>query len=703
MNSLAPSSKITPQHLQRKAIVYLRQSSERQVQHNQESQRLQYALADRARQLGWRSVEVIDTDLGSSAGVGAARRKGFERLIASVALGEVGIILSREASRLSRTDKDWCQLLEVCGLFGTLLGDAEQVYDLKLMDDQLILGIKGTLSVVELNVLKMRLLQGMEAKAKRGELFKMLPPGFVRDGTGKVAKDPDRRVQEAIELLFRKFREMRSIRQTFLWFHAEGVQLPVNRRRAGVVRIEWQLPTHAFVINALKNPFYAGAYFWGRRATETVLVDGVLRRRPGKIRRPEECRVFLWEHHAGYIDRQTFEENLRIMRGNLLKQQGDESVAPIRAGQGLLVGLLRCGRCGRKLHVRYWGKSGTSARYLCGGAYVLGGKYCLGFGGSTVDRRFERELLRVLSPLGVKAALEAIQQRRTGDQQRTQAVQRQLEQVQFEAQRAFEQYDQVDPRNRLVAEELERRWNQKMQEAEDLTDALAKMDREVVALTEQERQKILEMGERFSTVWESTDCPVTLKKKIIRTIVEEVIADVDETGQRLRFTIHWKGESHTSLEMEKPRSGVGRKTALEDLEVIRRMAVRYGDDQIARVLNKMGRRTATGNHWRQTAVSATRRKYAIEGQIRATPDPEVLTLNGAAKYGGVSDTAIKRLVDNGVLKKQQVAPWAPWEIQRSDLASEPVRGILHHLRKTGKLRIRGDQLVGQGSIFPGPQ
>ncbi len=216
------SNKITVQHLQRKAIVYLRQSSERQVVQNTESQRLQYKLKDHARELGFKQVEIIDTDLGSSAAIGAAPREGFERLVASVAIGEVGLILSREVSRLSRTDKDWCQLLEVCQLFGTLIGDAERVYDLSLMDDQLVLGIKGTLSVVELKLLNLRLQQGMEEKARRGELVRLLPPGYVRDGAGKVVKDPDRRVQEAIELVFQIFRQTRGIRQTFIWLrHAK--------------------------------------------------------------------------------------------------------------------------------------------------------------------------------------------------------------------------------------------------------------------------------------------------------------------------------------------------------------------------------------------------------------------------------------------------------------------------------------------------
>jgi DNA invertase Pin-like site-specific DNA recombinase len=299
MTTLARSHKITPVHLGRKAVVYLRQSSERQVKENTESQRLQYALAQRAREFGWHQVEIIDTDLGRSAAIGAAPREGFERLIASVAMGEVGIVLSREVSRLSRTDKDWCHLFEVCQIFGTLIGDAEQIYDLELMDDQLVLGIKATLSIVELKVLKLRLLQGMEEKARRGELKRLLPVGYVRDCTGQVVKDPDQRVQEAIELVFRKFRDLASGRQTFLWFRTHGVELPVNKGWGGPMRVVWQLPTNAFLQNLLRNPYYAGAYVWGRREVRMAFEHGNLRKRAGRVRRAEECRVFLRDHHAG--------------------------------------------------------------------------------------------------------------------------------------------------------------------------------------------------------------------------------------------------------------------------------------------------------------------------------------------------------------------------------------------------------------------
>jgi DNA invertase Pin-like site-specific DNA recombinase len=381
MTEILYSPKIKPEHLARRAIVYLRQSSEKQVRQNKESQRLQYDVAERMRALGWKEVEIVDGDLGCSAAMASARREGFERVLSSVALGEVGIVGSREVSRLSRTDKDWCRLLEVCQIFGTLIADEQQVYDLNYLDDQLVLGIKGTLSVVELKVLRQRLQAGQESKARRGELFKRLPVGYVLDLTGKVVVHPDQRVCEAIQMVFVKFRERWSIRQTFQWFRDHDVELPVNPIQG--TRLVWKIPTQSLVRDLLCNPFYAGAYVWGRRPMATVLAKGRLEKRQGAMRRAEDCRVFIPDHHVGYIDWATYEENQRMIRRNSMNWQGDESMAAIRAGQGLLVGLLRCGHCGRKLHVRYWGGRGTNARYLCKGDYDDGGQYCLGFGGAS--------------------------------------------------------------------------------------------------------------------------------------------------------------------------------------------------------------------------------------------------------------------------------------------------------------------------------
>jgi DNA invertase Pin-like site-specific DNA recombinase len=697
MNELLYSPKIKPEHLARKAIVYLRQSSEKQVRQNTESQRLQYDMAERIRGLGWQEVEIVSSDLGTSAAIGAICREGFERVLSSVALGEVGIVASREVSRLSRTDKDWCRLVEVCQIFGTLIGDEQQVYDLSYLDDQLVLGIKGTLSVVELKVLRQRMQAGQESKARRGELFKRLPVGYIKNAAGKVVLHSDRRVVEAIQLVFTKFRELWSVRQTFQWFRDHDVELPANPIRG--TRLIWKIPSQSLVRDVLRNPFYAGAYVWGRRPVETLLIGGRLRKRQAANRRPEDCRVFIAGHHPGYIDWATYQENQRMTRRNSVNWQADESLPAIRAGQGLLVGLLRCGHCGRKLHVRYWGGTGTHARYLCKGDYDDGGQYCIGFGGASVDRRFSRELLKVISPFGVEASLKAIDELSSGDAAQRAALANKLEQLEYEAKRAFEQYDVVDARNRLAAAELERRWNEKLEEIDTTRQQLSSLEGKRHSLSSEEEAEILSMGENFADVWHGDRCPPTFKKMIFRTAIEEIIVRTDVRNETLHFTIHWKGGAHTQLEMDRPRSATETETPMEALEVIRRMAVRHGDDQIASVLNRLGYVTGKGNRWNQTRVATARRNHSIAGQKRALPDPERVSLNEAARLCGISHRSIERLVEAGILKREQAVPRAPWEILRSDLDAEPARSIIEKLRRTGKLVLRGACTENQPELF----
>jgi DNA invertase Pin-like site-specific DNA recombinase len=667
------------------------------VRYNLESQRLQYEVADRIRNLGWRDVEIIDSDLGFSAGMASSRREGFERVLSWVALGEVGIVGSREVSRLSRTDKDWCRLLEVCQIFATLIADEQQIYDLNYLDDQLVLGIKGTLSVVELKVLRQRMQAGQESKARRGELFKRLPVGFARDLTGKVVLHPDQRVCEALRLVFMKFRERWSIRQTFQWFRDHDIELPVNPIRG--TRLVWKVPTQSLVRDILINPFYAGAYVWGRRPVTTLFVDGRLEKRQSALRRAEECRVFIPDHHQGYIDWATYEENQRMTRRNSVNWQGDESMAAIRAGQGLLVGLLRCGQCGRKLHVRYWGGRGTHARYLCRGDYDDGGQYCLGFGGASVDRRLAQELLKVISPLGVEASLRALEELSTGDAAQRIALLSKLEQLEYEARKAFEQYEAVDARNRLVAGELERRWNEKLEEIARTKQRLALLNGRRYSLSADEEAQIRAMGENFTEVWQSNLYPPTLKKMIFRTVVEEIIVRSDAEVKTLQFTIHWKGGTHTQLTMERPRSATETATPAEALEIIRRMAVRHGDDQIASVLNRLGYSTGKSKRWNQIRVATARRNHSISGQRRALPNPERVSLTEAARICGVSHRTIERLVEAGLLKREQVTPRAPWEIRRADLNNEPVRSIIDRLLRTGKLVLKGGCTESELALF----
>ena len=591
--------------------------------------------------------------------------------------------------------------MELCQLFNTLIADAENVYDLNRLDDQLMLGIKGTLSVVELKTLKFRLQQGREAKARRGELVSCLAPGYVTDLGGRIVKDPNRRVQEAMALVFRKFDELGSIRQTHRWFHEEGVELPVNQSVAGHRQLGWQLPTLSFVSGVLHNPLYAGVYTWGRRPVEVTVEGGQTVKRQGNPRRAEDAGVFLPDHHAGYIDLDHYQRNQDIMRANGSNFASDEAALAVRGGQGLLTGLLRCGCCGRKLHIRYWGKRGTAARYLCGGDFDRGGEYCLGFGGATVDKRFAELIVKAVSPHGIKASRDAFERLRAEDNDRTKALERQLQQARYEAQRAFAQYDQVDPNNRLVADELERRWNDALAAQHELEANLeAHTTAAPAMLSPADEAAIRALGEDFACVWEDPGCPMTLKKQITRLIIHEIVVDLEEASQTLNFVVHWQGGCHTALSMPKPQSGaVVHKTALEDLELITRMAVRYGDDEIARVLSKLGRRTGKGNRWTRGRVTSIRRKHAIKAPTKSKLDPNVLTLAQATRHSGVSDTTLMRLIKENILAADQVAPYAPLEIQRADLESDPVKAILENLKTTGKLVLDGDTSGLQQSLF----
>ncbi len=692
------SNKITAEHLRRRAIVYVRQSSEHQVRHNLESQRMQYALADRVRALGWQQVEVVDADLGISAGVGSVRA-GFDQVLAAVARGEVGIVVAREVSRLSRNDKDFCRLVELCQVFGALLGDADQVYDPALMDDQLVLGIKGTLSVVELRVLRMRLVQGIRNKASRGDMHRLLPPGFVLDPDGKVVQDPDERVRQAVAYVFELFRQTGSARQTMLRLQQEGTQLPVHRRSGKREQLVWQLPRGSFIGAMLHNPYYAGAYAWGRRPVAHRYEDGRLQRKQGRVLPLDQCPVLLWDHHPGYISRAQFEEHQRMLqRNDGFKGEG----TAVRAGRALLTGLLRCGRCGRRLQVKYWMASGSPGRYLCDGSHTSGGRYCLGLPGGRMDDAVGAEVLRVLTPLGMQASLAALD-RVDGEQDgRRKALSLQVEQAQYEVRIAQDRYEQVDARNRLVASELERRWNAKLEELAVAQTTLADLGPAQSIGGEQERQAILWLGEHFASVWHSQHCPIELKKRLVRELLVEIV--VDATDTKISMILHWQGGTHTRLETDRPNRRTMHANAPEDIEIIRQLAPRYSDDQIGRVLGRMGRLTGKGKSWTRQAVKTARNKAGIAGGDHPKVDPEILSMNAAARHAGVSDGTIRRLVEAALVGNSQRIPWAPWEVRRQDLDAEPVAGILAHLRQTGRLvlgPIRAENGPGQLPLFQG--
>jgi DNA invertase Pin-like site-specific DNA recombinase len=562
-------SKIAAEHLARTAFVYIRQSTADQLVHNQESRRRQYGLADRARQLGWTSVEVIDDDLGRSGG--GIARPGFERLLAAICEGRVGAVLAIEASRLARNGRDWHTLIEFCGLVGTIIVDEDGIYDPRHPNDRLLLGMKGTMSELELSLFRQRSHEALKQKARRGALFLCVAVGYVKSGRDRIEKDPDQRVQDALKLVFSKFAEFQSARQVHVWLRDEGIALPVSSYNAVSGRsIVWKLPIYNTVLNILTNPVYAGAYAFGRTTSKVVIEDGRKRVRRG-LRRPlTEWDVLLKDQHEGYIAWDEFERNQSVIADNATGKGSAIARGAARRGELLLTGLLRCGHCGRKMYVAYGGKAG---RYHCEGALVNHGtQRCISFGGLRADQAVGTEVLRVLKPLGIDAAIKAAESL----EGETSAARRQLElalqRARFDTAHARHQYDAVDPGNRLVAGELERRWNEVLLIEHRIEGEIAAFDaRKPTPLGEAERQQLMQLGADLAQAWSHSAATSATRKRIVRAALHEIIVRIE--GDIIELILHWQGGDHTALKVKKNTAGKHRLMIPADtLTLIRELA-----------------------------------------------------------------------------------------------------------------------------------
>ena len=575
-------SKIVQHHLARTAYVYVRQSTQDQVAHNRESRRLQYGLQERAHGLGWREVEVIDEDLGISA-AGAAQRPGFERLLARVCEGAAGAVFAVEASRLARNGREWHTLLEICGYMETLIIDHDGVYDPKHTNDRLLLGMKGTISEMELTVLRQRSQEAMKQMAARGELFTSVAVGYVTTDH-RLEKDPDARVQNAIGLVFQKFRELASVRQVLRWFREEQVALPSVDYQSGRRALVWKLPAYSGVHRLLTNPVYAGAYVHGRTFTKTKIEDGRKRKSAGHRRLQEDWPVLIVDHHDGYVSWDEYEYNQRVIANNA-NMKGAMVRGSVRRGAGLLAGLIRCGACGRKFHVTYSGTQGRVTRYGCRGAQVNhGGRACTNIGALRLERVVSEAVLEVVSPLGVEAALQAAQRMDERASARRRQRELDLQQARYEAERAQRQYDLADPENRLVTAELERRWNERLRVVNKLQTEIAEAAEDVDVVTDDQRQALCRLGEDLHAVWHHPESDIELKKRIMRALIREIIVRVD--GAVVNAVVHWEGGDHTRLVIPRSRTGDHRWKTSEDTERVIREVVRvWSDRAVAALLN----------------------------------------------------------------------------------------------------------------------
>jgi DNA invertase Pin-like site-specific DNA recombinase len=664
-------TKITADHLARGAFVYVRQSTPDQLVHNQESLRRQYGLAGRAKELGWATVEVVDDDLGRSGG--GVTRPGFERLLAAICDGRVGAVFAIEASPLARNGRDWHTLIEFCGLVGTVIVDEDGIYDARHSNDRLLLGMKGTMSELELSLFRQRSHEALKQKARRGALFLGVAVGYVKTGRDRIEKDPDQQVQAAIGIVFAKFAELQSVRQVHLWLREEGIALPAARHGAAEGRIVgWRLPLYGAVHAILTNPVYAGAYAFGRTTNKVSVEEGRKRVRRGMRRPLAEWDVLLKDQHEGYISWTEFERNQRVIADNATGKGGAVARGAARQGELLLAGLLRCGHCGRKMYVAYGGKAG---RYHCEGALVNhGAQRCISFGGLHADQAVGAEVLRVLKPFGVDAAVRALDAL-AGE---TSAARRQLElalqRARFEAAHARRQYDAVDPTNRLVAGELERRWNEALQVVRGIEDEITAVDAKKPApLGEREREQLMRLGHDLELAWSHPAATSATRKRILRAALNEIVVRVE--AEHIEMVLHWQGGDHTAIKLKKNGVGKHRWTIPEDtLSLVRELARLMPDRQIARLLNRAGKPTGRGNGWTQARVRSFRSHYGIAVH---RPDEWAergeITLEAAAKIIDVSVMTALRMVRQGVVKGRQICPGAPWAIEAEAVAAYRAR------------------------------
>jgi DNA invertase Pin-like site-specific DNA recombinase len=666
--------KIRPHHLERKAILYVRQSSAHQVLHNRESSALQYAMRDRLAALGWSRIETIDDDLGRSAAGGIARA-GFDRMVAEVCLGKVGAVAAREVSRFARNSGDWQQLIEMCRVVDTVLIDQETVYAPRDGNDRLLLGLKGSLNEYELDLLRQRSLAARYEKARRGELVVTAPVGFVKVGD-RLEKDPDRRVQEAITLVFDKVAELGSARQALLWFLEHGLDLPAKRNNGDVI---WCRPSYATIHRMIENPTYGGAYAYGK--TRAAPRFGSSTVRPGARRKArEEWLALIPGAHEGYVSWERAEAIRKMVSDNVPASR--HHGAP-KHGNALLAGLVRCQRCGRKLTVRYTGAKHNIPRYSCWRGLLDNGEpRCIAFGGLRVDDAIEEVLLRVVEPGAIAAAAEAAAQATRRRDQVREALMRDLEAACYRADRACRQYDATDPENRLVAAELEARWNRALARVGEIESRIAAHDAaapEPLALLATD---ITALAEDLRAVWSAPTTDARLKKRIVRTVIHEVVADIDDAASEIVLLIHWSGGVHTELRLPKRRRGQRNSTSVDIIAAVRQLVLIASDDVIAGILNRNGLVTGRGNRWTRERVTALRTHHKIP-VFRPQPDgiEPWLNLNKAARLLGVTPKTLRLAAETGKIEGTHPLPDGPWIFNRAALAEPAAQRVVQRARQ----------------------
>jgi hypothetical protein len=556
------------------------------------------------------------------------------------------------------------------------------------------------MSEFELNLLRQRCQEAIRQKAQRGELQFALPIGFQWTANGKVEKDPDRRIQQAIELVFSKMSEFGSARQVLLWFRGDKVSLPAWMWGEAGRELIWKVPVYNTIWHMLRNPMYAGAYAFGKTEARIRVVGGRARKTIGHFKPVENWTVLIRDHHPPYIAWEQYERNQALLADNAHMKSRMEPKAG-RGGRSLLAGLLRCRRCGRMLHVAYSGTKSEVPRYHCRGAHLNHGEaWCISFGGLRPDQAIATEILKAVEGNAIEAAVEAAMRGAEQHRQQRRALTMELEQAQYEARLAARRYEAVDPDNRLVASELEARWNTALRKVGEVEVRLRQMEVTSQATTRiPDKETLLNLANNLPSVWNAGTTDMRLKQRITRILIQEIIADVDEADSEIVLMIHWTGGRHSELRVKKNLTGHhSRCTSLEAIEIIKRMAGRFPDHQIAATLNRLGLKTGSGNNWIEVRVRTARSYHqlpAYDPKIRQN----ILTLEEASEQLAVSHKIVRRLIDSKVILATQIVPWAPWDIPAESIKSEEVLRKVAALKRGNRIRLKngGNEL----SLFEG--
>jgi DNA invertase Pin-like site-specific DNA recombinase len=641
--------KVKASHLKRNAYLYVRQSTLRQVFENTESTQRQYALRQHAAALGWPldQIMVIDTDLGHS-GASAADREGFQRLVTEVSLGRAGIVLGLEVSRLARNSTDWHRLLEICALSDTLILDEDGVYDPAHFNDRLLLGLKGTMSEAELHVLRARLQGGIRNKARRGELFVRPPMGFVYNTEGKLVMDPDQQVQQSVRLLFETFRRTGSAMATVKCFAEQGWQFP-RRVHTGLNKGEvvWAGLEHSRALRILHNPRYAGAFVYGRTHTrKTVGGDWIIEPVPR-----EEWEVLIREAHVGYLPWDEYEQNQRRLCDNRQAYGEDRRKSPPREGPALLQGLLVCGRCGKRMTVRYHCRRGQLLPdYVCQREGIEHGQpICQSIPGAGIDEKVGDILVAAVTPVTLEVALAVQQELQSRLEEADRLRQQQVERAGYEAELARRRYLRVDPDNRLVADSLEADWNDKLRrlaEAQEACERLRTQDRKL--LDDKQRAVILSLATNFPQLWRDPSTPDRERKRMVRLLLEDVTLIREDY---LTLQIRFKGGAHRTVQLPLPlRSWEQRQTRREVVAVIDRLLDQYTYPEIAAMLNNQGLQSGEGKPFTACIVARIQRTYRLMPRYDRLRKAGMLTVEEMAKVLGISPPRVKIWNRHGLIR-----------------------------------------------------